>query len=107
MIQKIVTLLFFLFPVISMAVEKITVVGLFPDKAVIKIDGKQYVLSAGETSPEGVTLISSSSREAVIEMNGEQQTYGLGTHISSSYEKPAAGQTVTVAPDSTGMYEVG
>lgn len=89
-----------------MAVDKITVVGLFTDKAVIKIDGKQHVLSVNQISPEGVKLISSNSREAVLEINGEQKTYGLGTTINSTYEEPPAGKTVTVAPDGGGMYGV-
>ena len=106
MILKFVTLMLLLFSTLCFAVEKITVVGLFPDKAVVKIDGKQHVLSAGQTSPEGVKLISSNSREAVLEINGEQQTYGLGTHISSTYQEPVAGKTVTIAPDNDGMYGV-
>ena len=106
MIQKIATLMLLLIPAVSLAIDKITVVGLFSDKAVIKVDGKQHVLSVGQTSPEGVKLISSNSREAVLEIDGEQKTYGLGTHISSNYEKPAAGKIVTVAPDGMGMYEV-
>lgn len=106
MIQKIVILMLLLYSTFCMAVEKITVVGLFTDKAVVRIDGKQHVLSVGQTSPEGVKLISSNSREAVLEVNGEQKTYGLGTHISSTYEEPPAGKTVTVAPDTGGMYEI-
>lgn len=89
-----------------LAVEKITVVGLFTDKAVVKIDGKQHVLSVGESSPEGVKLISANSREAVMEVNGKQDTYTLGTHISTNYAEPEAGKTVTIAPDAMGMYEV-
>jgi aspartyl protease family protein len=89
-----------------MAVEKITVVGLFKDKAIVTIDGKQCILSPGKTSPEGIKLISANSREAVLEINGRQETYSLGTHISGEFTPPASGTTVTIAPDSTGMYEV-
>ena len=52
------------------AVGKIKVVGLFKDKAIVTIDGKQRVLSKGKTSPEGILLISANSREAVIEIDG-------------------------------------
>lgn len=103
---KFLALILLLFAPWCMAVEKITVVGLFQDKAVVKIDGKQHVLAAGQTSPEGVKLISSNSREAILEIDGEQQSYGLGTHISSTYAEPVAGKTVTIAPDGSGMYEV-
>lgn len=90
----------------SSAVDKIIISGLFKDKAVVIIDGKQSVLSAGTTSPEGVKLISSDSSKAVLEINGMQQTYGLGTHISGNFTGPEAGETVTIAPDNGGMYLV-
>lgn len=88
------------------AVDKITINGLFNDKAIVTIDGKQRLLKVGKASPEGVLLISANSREAIIEIDGEQNTYTLGTHIDSSFKKPAGGKTVTIAPDSGGMYEV-
>ncbi len=49
-----------------LAVEKISVKGLFNNKAIVVIDGKQRLLRAGETSPEGVKLISANSKEAVL-----------------------------------------
>jgi len=88
------------------AVDKITINGLFTNKAIVTIDGKQRILNVGKPSPEGVLLISANSREAVIEIDGEQNTYTLGTHIGSSFKKPVAGKTVTIAPDRSGMYEV-
>jgi len=99
-------LMLLLLSIPCMAVEKITVVGLFKDKAIVHIDGKQRILTIGKTSPEGVKLISANSREAVIEIDGNQETYTLGTHISGEFTAPASGTTVTIAPDSTGMYEV-
>lgn len=104
--QKFIVLIILLFSMSALAIEKISVVGLFKDKAIITVDGKQRVLTTGTTSPEGIKLISSNSREAVLEIDGRQQSYGLGTHIGSSYSEPAAGSTVTIAPDSSGMYQV-
>ena len=90
----------------SSAVEKITVSGLFKDKAVVVIDGKQRVLAIGNTSPEGVKLISANSNEAVLEVDGKQQAYALGATISNKFTGPVAGETVTIAPDHGGMYFV-
>jgi len=106
MMTKYTGLMLLLLSIPCMAVEKITVVGLFKDKAIVHIDGKQRILTIGKTSPEGVKLISANSREAVIEIDGNQETYTLGTHISGEFTAPASGTTVTIAPDSTGMYEV-
>lgn len=106
MMIKNISLMLLLLSIPCMAVEKITVVGLFKDKAIVNIDGKQHILTIGKTSPEGVKLISANSREAVLEIDGNQETYTLGTHISGEFTAPASGTTVTIAPDSTGMYEV-
>ena len=65
----------------------IVVKGLFSNKAVVTIDGKQRILKAGKASPEGVLLISSDSRGAVLEVDGKQQRYELGQHIGSSFKK--------------------
>jgi aspartyl protease family protein len=89
-----------------MAIEKITVLGLFTDKAIVKIDNNQRLLKIGETSPEGVTLISANSREAILEIDGKRDTYTLGTHIGTNFSELPAETTVTIAPDSMGMYEV-
>jgi len=88
------------------AVDKFTVSGLFRNKAIVIIDGKQRLLIAGKSSPEGVMLISANAKEAVIEVNGEQKIYTLGQHISSNFTPPAGGNTVSITPDSIGMYEV-
>ena len=90
----------------SHAVEKIVVNGLFTNKAVVTIDGKQRILKIGEASPEGVKLISSNSREAVIEVDGEQKTYQLGTHIGTKFKDSPESTIVTVVPDRTGSYYV-
>ena len=85
---------------------KITVAGLFKDKAVITIDGRQRILNVGDVSPEGVKLISATSNGAVLEVDGEQRTYTLGMGISSTYTGPVPGATVTIAPDPVGMYYI-
>lgn len=86
------------------AAGKITVLGLFKDKAVVEIDGKQTVLKAGAQGPGGVRLISANSKEAVIEVDGKQATYTVGSHIGTQYAPPPEGPSVQVAPDALGMY---
>lgn len=89
-----------------LAVEKIVVNGLFNNMAIVTIDGKQRTLKPGKTSPEGVTLISADSKEAVIEIDGKQETYTLGTHIGSNFKPSEDSTKVTIAPDQGGMYMV-
>lgn len=88
------------------AIEKIVIVGLFKDKAIVDLDGKRYVMNIGKPTPEGATLISANSKEAVIDIDGNVETYTLGTHISSSYTKALSGKKVIIPRDENGMYRV-
>lgn len=95
-----------LLPGSTLAVEKIIVNGLFQDKAVVSIDGKRRVLKKDEPSPEGVTLIEADSKQAILEIDGERQTYTLGTQIGSSYEKPENGKKLIIVPGPGDMYRI-
>lgn len=88
------------------AVASVEVIGLFKDKAVVVIDGRQRVMSVGQTSPGGVKLISADSRQAVLEVNGIRHTYTLSVSAGGTAPTQGHGSTVTIAPDSTGMYEI-
>lgn len=90
----------------SFAIDKIVINGLFKDKAIATIDGKQRVLKKGKTSPEGVLLIESNSKEAIIEINGKRETYTLGTQIGNTFKPPTGGEKLIIAPDSSGMYNI-
>lgn len=87
------------------AAAKITVVGLFKDTAIVVIDGQRRLLRSGDTSPEGVTLISATSTEAVLEVDGEQKRYGLGGQIGGNYA-PREQPTVRIWPTPNRMYLV-
>lgn len=95
-----------MFSLNTLAVERVSVIGLFKDKAVVNIDGKQRVLKKGKSSPEGVLLISADSEFAVLEINGERKKMKLGTKISNHFKKAGKQATLTVAPNSRGMYFV-
>ncbi len=95
-----------LLPGPALAVDRITVTGLFKDRAILDLDGKTRMLSVGMTSPEGVKLVSANSREAMLEINGVTSTYALGEHIRGQYAPAAPGASIIIAPDSHGMYQV-
>jgi len=88
---------------VAAAVEDVVVLGLFKNKAIVRIDGKRRVLSAGQTSPEGVRLISADSGEAVLEVGGERAVYPLGSHIGTQFSTPTAPE-FQIWPDPQGMY---
>lgn len=88
------------------AAGQVSVLALFKDKALIEVDGKRHLLSAGQISPEGVRLISANSEQAVLKINGKVGAYKLGTRISNRFEGPPPGAKVRIWPNSTGMYTV-
>jgi len=74
-------------PEIISAVEKLRILALFTDKAMININGKNHLLKKGKIGPEGILLISANAKEAVLEINGKRDTYELGRHINADYRK--------------------
>jgi aspartyl protease family protein len=104
MIRLLLTVLLSTISVSVLAVDKVEVQGLFSRKAVLSVDGKRYILAVGESSPEGVKVVSASSRGAVLEVDGEQQQYNIGsTSFSTSYAVPEE-NSETIYKNSAGMY---
>ena len=87
------------------AVEKISVVAFFKDKAMVVLDGKQRLLPKGQRSPEGVTLIRADAKGATLEIAGKRNLYPLGRQISTQF-KSARCAPVSIWPTAEGMYNV-
>ncbi len=85
------------------AVNSVIVLGLFKHKAIVVIDGKQQALNVGETSPEGVKLISATSNEAVLEIEGRQKNYALGSEVHTRLAAPPH-TSVTIFRSPQGMF---
>jgi len=100
---SLICLLFLLFAEPAAATD-VNVIGLFPGKSVVVIDGgKPRTMSAGQTSPEGVKLISADSESAEFEIAGKRQVLSLGQGISSNFA-PTENSSVTLTADSSGHF---
>ena len=55
--------------------------------AVLVIDGKQRMLRDGMRSPEGVLLVSSDGKQAVVEVDGKKQKMNLSRQIATQFTK--------------------
>ncbi len=88
MIKSLLRLLFLLllFPTNLYADTAVKFIGQFGDKAVIGVDGKRRILRVGETSREGVKLLSVESDQAVILFNGKKQTLVFSQRTGSTYK---------------------
>jgi aspartyl protease family protein len=86
------------------AATEVTVIGLFPGKAVVVIDrGAPRTLAAGQRTPEGVVLVSADSRSATLEIDGRRQVLEMGQHAESP-SLTGALPSVTLAADANGHF---
>ncbi len=88
---------------VSAAALDIMVSALFRNMAVVEIDGQRRTLRVGQTSPEGVRLISADSEAAVLEIAGKRERYALGNRVSSQF-KQSRQASAQVWQDPGGMY---
>lgn len=82
----------------------IQVQGLLPDMVIIRVDDRQYTLRVGESTREGIRLVSANSEEAVLEVDGRRETYTLGRRVQSSFAPPRKSEA-RIQP-TRGMYLV-
>lgn len=83
----------------------ISVIGVFPGKAVLVIDGaspKTY--SVGTTVSSGIKLVAVGRDNAVFEANGKKEKIDLGEHVNRI--SPSSGASVTLQADSRGHFLV-
>jgi aspartyl protease family protein len=88
----------------------ITVAALFTGKAVLVVNGgAPRTISVGQSTPEGIRLISADSSSAVIEFQGKRQTLTLGGsgRLGGGGPVGSGGSStgsVTLTADSQGHY---
>ena len=70
---------------VVVAAPAVRAIALFKDRAMLEINGVQRLLKAGETTPEGVKLIASDSKGAVLEIGGKRVPLGLSQHIAANF----------------------
>jgi aspartyl protease family protein len=85
------------------AAPDVRVVGLFKDRAVLIIEGRQHILRVGQTSPEGVKLIEADSESARLEYQGQEFMGMLDGRVSTRTRSPAT-EEVQIWRNPQGMY---
>lgn len=81
----------------------ISMVGLFPGKAVLVIDNappKTY--SVNNVLADGIRLVTVNESSAIIDIKGKRQTLTLGQHIN--HAAPSAAASVTLQADNRGHF---
>jgi aspartyl protease family protein len=93
--------LWLLVPTGALAVD-VKLVGLFPSKAVVQIDGGALrTLSLGQKTAEGVVLVSVDRESATFDIEGQRMTFELGHARMKASTAPAS---VMVTADERGQF---
>jgi aspartyl protease family protein len=86
------------------AAQDVSVLALFEGKALLAVDGgKPHTVLAGETFA-GVTLVSASSEEAVVSVNGKRQRLRIGEGVYSAISPQRERTTVTLTSNGSGHF---
>jgi len=93
-----------LYAVLVWGAPNIKIKALMENQIMLSIDGKMRILKAGQTSPEGITLIRADSFEAVVKVDGQEQTLQLDNTISNHSPSRPASAVVRIAADGMNMY---
>lgn len=94
----------------AMAATSVNVVGLFPGKAVVVINGQApRTLSVGDKTPEGVALMATTSAHATFTIDGKKHTLEVGqVHVgkgpTNATAKGSDAKSVTLAADGRGHF---
>jgi aspartyl protease family protein len=92
-------------PLAALAFKDIHVVALFKDRVMVDIDGKRHLLRSGQTSPEGVTLVSADSGGAVFRYHGKTLERRLDGRARAPAKHAASGDEVRIYRDNQGMFK--
>lgn len=87
----------------TQAVETLQLFAIFGEKAVVVIDGERRMLTVGESSPEGVTLIETRGDSVVVSTEGGEKTLALGNQLLAGDTRKVSNK-VTIVQGSDGMY---
>lgn len=90
---------------LSWAVAPVEVVGLFKDRAVIRLAGEEKLLRVGETSPAGVTLLAADANGATVRYRDEEYTLSLSNRIAGGFQEVAK-PVVSISADQLGQYRI-
>jgi aspartyl protease family protein len=90
----------------SASTAPVEALGLFKDRAMIRVMGQERYLKVGETSVEGARLVTASAELAVVSYQGETYRLTLTDRVGGSFAQ-VTNASISIAPDSLGQYRVG
>ena len=102
-VHRIVSMAFGLLASTAATAVDVSVVGLFPNKALVQIDGGGLkTLSVGQKTRDGIVLLSVERDGATFEIEGQRVALGLGQ--ARTQTRAAAPDSVMVSSDERGHF---
>ena len=83
---------------------RVQVVGLFPNAAVLNIDGVRKLLKVGQTGPYGIQVLSANAREAVLLIDGAKQTLSMSREYNPGGYAVPQKQQISIPRGQGGHY---
>ena len=91
---------------LAWSVAPVEVVGLFKNRAVVRVAGGEALIKVGETSPQGVTLISADAKQAHVRYRGQEYHLSISNRVGASFRELEQAH-IAIAPDRYGQYRIG
>ncbi|MDY0250069.1 MAG: TIGR02281 family clan AA aspartic protease [Pseudomonas sp.] len=91
---------------LAVAQPSVRVVGLFPNAALLNIDGQRSLVKAGKTGPQGVSVVSADSRSAVLQIDGVTSTHTLSRDYGNGSFAVPEKRRLTISKGAAGHYWV-
>jgi aspartyl protease family protein len=89
---------------VSAQATDVNIIGLFPGKAVVVVNrGAPHTLSVGESTSEGVRLVSVERGSAIVEVDGKREKLEMGQHFETAASSGSR-TSVTLPADSRGQF---
>jgi len=87
-----------------LAAPQVRVVGLFPNAAVLSIDGERKLVKVGQAGPQGVQVVRADSQSAVLLIDGVESTHTLAREYSSGGYSAPGKQSLILPKGQGGHY---
>jgi aspartyl protease family protein len=88
------------------AAGPIEAVGLFKDRAMLRVHGVEHYVRSGESTPEGARLVSATAELAIVAYQGQTYRLSLSDAVGGTFAE-LRNASISIAPDDHGQYRVG
>jgi aspartyl protease family protein len=94
-----------LFGLSTPAMAAIEAVGLFKDRAMLKYEGKVFLLRVGETADNGAHLVEANAQYALVHLDNQEYRLTLSTGMRGGFQ-PVEKASISILPDDFDQFRV-